>query len=1195
VQARVTGLHYRSQGLELRISRVAVDWRPAKLLQRELRISSLQLGTVEAVTRPDPEPDPGPADEPLRLPDVRLPLGIVIEQASLATLSIHDSDAAELFSAKDIFTSASFDGHTLALQRLQADSAGLSLSLAGQVSPTGSYPLSVSGDYSLVREALPQLDGRFVADGDLQRLRIEHQTLAPVATQLIATVTDLLQELAWEARLEVQQFDSGAISPDWEPFTLQASARSQGSLAAYRFEVQTRVSGTRIPAGSWSLDGTGTSESIDIQRLHAQTTAGTLSGRLRLTDLLTTAHWDTALKIEQLDTSRVDPGWEALTLDGSVQSEGTLEDYTFELDAQVQGERIPAGHWLATGSGNTQAVQVQTLRAQTLAGVIAGNLQVQWAPWLEWRFASEATGIDPGLYWPDWPGKVDFVLDGKGARSQGRYRAQVELKRLSGTLAQQPVRASGKLSADHHGFSVSALDIHAAGAHLFASGELTERWTLEWNLDAPDLAALYPAARGSLSGSGELSGPRGNPGLRMKLRGSELGFEQHRAASVLLAIDWTPDDSKPSRLDLQAFDLLLDGKKVAQLDVSGSGLASDHKLKFAVDAEALQLSGRVAGSYSEHNWQGLLSAAKLTLPPRGDWLLQNPAPIQIGRQSGAVSGLCMANRNEGHACAEASWQGDAGWQAELDAQSLPLALLDPLLPEDLSTDGSLRLTAQAHQGPDGTPRAEVEIVSADGAFLYQTVNQDPLRLRYRDFRLTARLEQGLVRLSTRADLDDSGGMNGRLELPVPALNPASRRIDGVFAARLGELGILQALIPGVDEVSGDLALDLAVRGSLEQPDIELDLALKDGQVSLPAQGIILRDIALHAEPRPGGSIAFGGHAASGDGDVDLSGTFTAGGDNGWRANMQLQGERFLAVDVPEYEVLVSPDLKLDMTADAARVSGTVSVPEARLRPRQLSGAARRSRDVVIVTPDQQASAGYAVYSRVRVDLGRHVRFDGFGLKGRFTGSVVVSDAPNQLASGTGELRIAEGSYKAYGQNLKIERGRLILVGGPLDNPGLDVRAIREVGNVTAGLHVTGELQEPTVSVFSDPAMSETEALSYLVLGRPLPQDDSKDREQVNAASAALALGVGGASLLGERFGEQVGIDEVGVETESTTGEITLKLGTYLTPDLFVGYGRGLANQVNSFLVRYRLTRSLSVETESSSEAVGGDLFYSIER
>jgi translocation and assembly module TamB len=208
---------------------------------------------------------------------------------------------------------------------------------------------------------------------------------------------------------------------------------------------------------------------------------------------------------------------------------------------------------------------------------------------------------------------------------------------------------------------------------------------------------------------------------------------------------------------------------------------------------------------------------------------------------------------------------------------------------------------------------------------------------------------------------------------------------------------------------------------------------------------------------------------------------------------------------------------------------------------------------------------------------------------------VVKDAPNQLASGTGELRIQEGTYKAYGQNLKIERGRLILVGGPLDNPGLDIRAIREVGDVTAGLHITGELYEPAVAVFSDPAMSETEALSYLVLGRPLPQDDTKEREQVSSASAALALGVGGASLLGERLGEQVGIDEVDVETESATGEVTLKLGTYLTPDLFVGYGRGLANQINSFLVRYRLTKSLSLETESSSEAVGGDVLYSIER
>jgi translocation and assembly module TamB len=681
----------------------------------------------------------------------------------------------------------------------------------------------------------------------------------------------------------------------------------------------------------------------------------------------------------------------------------------------------------------------------------------------------------------------------------------------------------------------------------------------------------------------------------MNLRGNRLAFQQHRTESLVLVLDWSPDDSKASRLDLQAFDLLLDGQQVSQLDIRGTGLASNHKVNLAIDSDALQFSGRITGGYREHSWQGLLSAASLTLPPSGDWLLENPAQLQVSAQRAAVSALCLANRSEGHACVEGSWAAEAGWHAKLRAQALPLTLLEPLLPDDMSTRGELQLTAQAQKTRGGKPQAELELSSAGGALLYQSANQEQLSFDYRDFQVTGSMQEGMARLATSAELGDTGRMSGRLELPVSAFDPPSQRIEGTLTARLADMSFLPALIPAIAQVKGDLAVELAARGTLQEPDIDLDLALEEGAVSLPTQGITLRDISLHAEPETGGIILFRGQAASGDGNVDLSGTFTPGRDNGWRVNMALQGSRFQAIDVTEYQVLVSPDLRVDMTSASAHVSGTVVVPEARLRPKQFRGATRPSRDVIIVREGEQEAAGYALFSTIRLDLGQYVRFDGFGLKGRFTGSVVVSDAPNQLASGTGELRIQEGTYKAYGQNLKIERGRLILVGGPLDNPGLDIRAIREVGEVTAGLHITGELREPAVSVFSDPAMSETEALSYLVLGRPLPQDDSADQEQVNSASAALALGVGGASLLGERFGEQVGIDEVGVETESATGEVTLKLGTYLTPDLFVGYGRGLANQINSFLVRYRLTRRLSVETESSSEAMGGDLFYTIER
>ena len=55
------------------------------------------------------------------------------------------------------------------------------------------------------------------------------------------------------------------------------------------------------------------------------------------------------------------------------------------------------------------------------------------------------------------------------------------------------------------------------------------------------------------------------------------------------------------------------------------------------------------------------------------------------------------------------------------------------------------------------------------------------------------------------------------------------------------------------------------------------------------------------------------------------------------------------------------------------------------------------------------------------------------------------------------------------------------------------------------------------------------------------------------------------------------------------------LGKYLTPDLYVGYGVGLLNAVNTFNVKYRISRRLAFELTNSDRGTGADLIYIIER
>ena len=46
----VTDLDYQDESFQLRISRITIDWQPAKLLERELHISLLRLENVGVVT-----------------------------------------------------------------------------------------------------------------------------------------------------------------------------------------------------------------------------------------------------------------------------------------------------------------------------------------------------------------------------------------------------------------------------------------------------------------------------------------------------------------------------------------------------------------------------------------------------------------------------------------------------------------------------------------------------------------------------------------------------------------------------------------------------------------------------------------------------------------------------------------------------------------------------------------------------------------------------------------------------------------------------------------------------------------------------------------------------------------------------------------------------------------------------------------
>ena len=226
-------------------------------------------------------------------------------------------------------------------------------------------------------------------------------------------------------------------------------------------------------------------------------------------------------------------------------------------------------------------------------------------------------------------------------------------------------------------------------------------------------------------------------------------------------------------------------------------------------------------------------------------------------------------------------------------------------------------------------------------------------------------------------------------------------------------------------------------------------------------------------------------------------------------------------------------------------------------------------------------------STITLGLGDHVNIDTTGLTGRLAGTITVRSGYDEATTATGELTIEQGKYSAYARKLDIQRGRLIFTGGPVANPGIDIRAVKEFPDVIAGVNVRGTLLQPRLSFFSDPSLTQAQIVSLILAGGSF---ESAQSRQAGAGNEMLAQG---GAILAQQLGSHVGIEDVSLESD-LTNETSLVLGRYLSPRLYVSYGIALTEQLNVLKLRYSLGDRWTIKTEVG-QARGADLVYTIQK
>jgi translocation and assembly module TamB len=882
--------------------------------------------------------------------------------------------------------------------------------------------------------------------------------------------------------------------------------------------------------------------------------------------------------------------------EGTVSAKGVPEDFSFGVDARLEGKNIPAGKWTLSGQRKGGKMNLDMLRGSLLGGEITGSGVLRWQPEVAWSVAIEGREIDPGAFAKKWPGSLSFAAASTGEIREKEPRVKLEIKNLAGELRGYPIRGGAEIAIAGDRYTFPRVKLRSGTALITASGDVSDRWDVRWEIEAENLRDLIPDGGGSVRGKGRVSGSRPVPRIEALLAGKDVAAGTFGAGAFEADIDIDLSDGEVSRIAVTASRIRAGTRQFESLSLKGDGKLVSHELSASLKSTGENYAVALSGGYENRSWEGILTRGDFTTEKFGTWSLLEKEVVSLSEDKAQTGDLCFGS-GAASICPRIEWLREKGLDGKITITDLPLSLFGPALPEKVTAAGALTGSIEGTYGTGGVLSGKIGLTTTPGEVAFLLDDGKTVKLPFAGSLLEGSLDEEALHARLDAAISDDEFVRGTLTLPLfSPLNIQAKKqvMSGSWQISLEEPGLVPALFPDLENTTGRVLGNVAFSGTLASPLFTGEVALSQASADIPGLGTRIEDLRIAASSDGSGVINLDGEARSNEGTLRLGGPFDVGPRKEKTALLKITGERFEAIKTPEAWILVSPDLTVRLTEKVLRLDGQLEIPEATIEPRDLSGAVTPSRDVTVIreAEEEKKEDTFKIYSKVRLILGEKVSFNGFGLSGRIAGSILAVDEPEKLTTASGELKILEGKYKAYGQKLKMEKGRVIFFGGPIDNPGLDIRAARRIDEVVAGVDVSGTVKSPRLTLFSNPAMDQSDALSYLLLGRPVNRISSGEGQQLQ--KAALSAGLSGGDLIAKKIGSLFGLEEVGLQEGTEQEEASLIVGKYLSPKLYISYGIGLFEPISIYRIRYNISSRWLVQTEYGLNS-GADLFYRIER
>ncbi|PSJ16527.1 translocation/assembly module TamB domain-containing protein [Nitrosomonas supralitoralis] len=1203
---RIENAHFANNEFELVMQNIRIAWNPSDLFYKKLTVEELSTETlkIHQLTSGD-DTTTSALPETLDLPFALSVRALIINSVHLTT--------ADNGNVESIITNLSLtlesDGQTHQLRSLNFHTPWATFNALAEINGNSPFDLSAQIEAS---GADPWGDAQMSITGNLEQMMIQISAAQPAITRDLQihlrpyAVNPVALLDATIEQLNPASFLSDAPNASLSLFahlTQNDSGQLEGNIRVENHAAAT-IDNNGLPVSTISTHALITAELLKLQDIRAQIgIEGYLHGNLAWHWVEQSASAD--LTVEQLNPRHIDSRLQAAQVSGKIHLSGNAETQSAHILLKDKSIKLTAA--IARTGEN---VALEQFNLQRNKSQLTG--QGKFALGHEQLF--ELSGKLANFNLADFVQTTDSNLNAT-LQLSGQLSPQISgiLKYTihNSRLAKSSISGSGEVAFNGLDKFNGKAELKAGSNHLLVRGSIGDaKNAFHLTINASDLTQLGFGLAGDVHASMSIGGSFEAPDLDLKFSSKHLHLAENQSISGVTADVRLHNDAISLKVLIDHYNAH-EKAVIKHLAIDTQGKISNHSLSIrALINEDITVRLAATGgadpkmSRKSLRWNGQLTefstAGKMPIHLMAPAALSGSAEmISLDQAKFSISGG-FVNIDQLH------WTPKI-WKTQGDFSGIAL------LPGSQQVFNQLQLKLGGHWNFDSTAQlvGSLKIFREQGDWYLPGEVPQPLGLEKLQLKATA--EHGELIGKFELFSQSVGSVSADLLLPLQPSNmngPVSREsaLHGKVNMDISTLKWLSAMLGESIHVDGKIQVEADIQGTLEQPNFSGMVSGREMNVALLDQGINLQQGTLAARfqqtdlkidrlqfitphESPPDKRLFKKFESEG-----RSGSLTING------NIGLIGKEsqidFTINQLPlghknEYWVIASGSGVTRFQNNRLSVKGELWA-DAGLLLQPPEGRPELSEDIVFVNATNQPSQNLSISLDMNLNLGEKFHIRASGLEGRLTGQLQVQNDRNNKLKLNGAIAAQDTSFKAYGQNLSVKRG-IVSFQGPLDDPELNILAVRENLAVVAGVEIMGSVRHPRVKLISTPDVPDTEKLSWIVLGRK-PDASGLDTSVLLAAAGSILGGQSGSGIT-EQISAALGVDEISFRQagigSSLTGQIGV-VGKRISSRAYLSYERGLtATTMGITKLTYNLTPKVTIVTQAGEDSAV-DLFYTIQ-